>query len=243
MSTSSPCDRSARARSTTQSLPPTISGNDAAGRVTPSHLATGTAVRPYSITVPTMTRDVAGRMSAAPGTPSLTSDAENVEAVAAATMPRGSIHPMNARSPLDRSVRNVATRAASGRATSTSTATSPSVGSSTSPTDSGVTVDEIEMNKRPMTSWMIVSKNGRRAGMSKPGRLARAMPMTIAAMRPVSSRAMSHAAATATTVASVPEVLRTSGRLRRLRSSHSNAVPTTPPASPTPMLAKNWPSS
>ena len=68
--------------------------------------------------------------------------------------------------------------------------------------DCGVTVAEMEMNSRPMISWTSVSKNGRRAGMSKPRRLARARPMKIAAMSPVSSRTTSHPAATPITAAS-----------------------------------------
>ena len=55
-----------------------------------------------------MTRKVTGRILAAPPTWLATSVAANVEAVAAATMPRGAIQPMNARSPLVRSVRTVA---------------------------------------------------------------------------------------------------------------------------------------
>ena len=49
-------------------------------------------------TVPTITRNVAGRSLSAPPRLSATSGAANVDAVDAATMPRGSIHPMKMRS-------------------------------------------------------------------------------------------------------------------------------------------------
>ena len=131
-----------------------------------------------------------------------TSAAEKVDAVAAATMPRGAIHPVNRRSPFVMSVRTVASRATSGRVMSTRTAISPSVGSTRCCSDAGVTVAEIEMKSTPMISCTRVSKNGRRAGMSKPRRLATASPMTMAEMRPASSRRVSHTAATAITDAS-----------------------------------------
>ena len=93
-----------------------------------------------------------------------------------------------------------------------------------------------------MISCTSVSKNGRRAGMSKPRRFARASPMKIAAMSPVSSRTTSHAAATAITAASCA-VVPSSSPSRSLRSSsQSSAVPITPPATPTPTLAANCPS-
>src|SRR5919106_5386222 len=63
-----------------------------------------------------MTRNVVGRMSEAPATPALTSPAEKVEAVAAATMPRGATHPTNTRSLVDRWLRSVARKVTSGRA-------------------------------------------------------------------------------------------------------------------------------
>jgi hypothetical protein len=48
--------------------------------------------------------NVAGRIFCAPLMPLATRPAANVEAVAAATIPRGAIQPMNARSPFPRSV-------------------------------------------------------------------------------------------------------------------------------------------
>ncbi|MGO9502609.1 MAG: hypothetical protein ACLPUO_13775 [Streptosporangiaceae bacterium] len=54
---------------------------------------------------------MAGRISAAPPTPLATRPAENVVAVAAATIPRGAIQPTNARSPFCRSVLIVAANA------------------------------------------------------------------------------------------------------------------------------------
>ena len=166
----------------------------------------------------------------------------NVEAVAAATIPRGAIQPMNARSPFPRSVRSVDANAASGRATRTSTATRPSVGSSRCLSDCGVTVAEMETNKTPMISCTSVSKNGWRAGRSTPRILARASPMKIAAMSPVSARIASHPAATPITAASCA-VVPSSSPSRSLRSSsQSTAVPITPPARPTRMLSANCPS-
>ena len=141
-------------------------------RTTPSHLATGAAVRPYRVTVATMTRNVAGRIFSAPRTLSAIRPVANVVAVAAATMPRGAIQPTKSFSGRSRSPRSVPTHATSGRATITRTAATPSAGSSTSPTDSGVTVAEIETNSTPMTSWTSVSKNGRRSGTPEPGQVA-----------------------------------------------------------------------
>ncbi len=77
----------------------------------------------------TITRNVTGKIFDAPPTCCAASWAENVDAVAAATMPRGAIHPVNSRSPVVRSVRKVARNATSGRVMSTSTATSNTVGS------------------------------------------------------------------------------------------------------------------
>ena len=82
-------------------------------------------------------------------------------------------------------------------------ATSASVGQITLRTDSGVTVAEIEMNSRPMVSWTTVLSIGRSSGTSTAGRFARAMPITMAAMSPVSSLMASHTAATPTTVARI----------------------------------------
>src|SRR6266542_1225934 len=104
-------------------------------------------------------------MSAAPPIPRAIRVLENAEAVAAATMPRGAIHPMKARSPFDRLLRSVDTHATRGLVTSTSTATSPRVGSSTLLTELGVTLAEMEMKSTPMRSWITVSPNGRRAGV------------------------------------------------------------------------------
>lgn len=92
-------------------------------------LATGTAVRLYSVTVSTITRNVTGRIFCAPPTCWADRAGANVDAVAAAMIPRGAIHPTKPRSPEFRSVRSVAAQATSGRATRTRTATRPTVGS------------------------------------------------------------------------------------------------------------------
>ena len=242
ISTSRPADCRARPRSITQPSPPTRSGLARAGRLTPRRRATGMAVRPYKVTVATMTTNVTGRIFAAPPMPLATRPAAKVEAVAAATMPRGAIQPMKPRSPPLRSVRKVAANAASGLAARTSTATRASVGSSRWRNDCGVTVAEIEMNRMPIISCTNVSKNGRRAGMSNPRRFARASPMKIAAMSPVSARSASQAAATAITVASCPVVPRISPTPSLRSSSQSSSVPTSPPARPTATLSRNCPS-
>lgn len=67
-----------------------------AGRMTPRRLATGAAVTPYTVTVATITTNVAGRILEAPPMPWAARPAPNVEAVAAATMPRGAIQPTEA---------------------------------------------------------------------------------------------------------------------------------------------------
>ena len=85
-------------------VPPTRSGRVRAGRPTRNSRAMGAAVRPYRVTVATITTKVAGRILDAPPIPLATRPAVNVEAVAAATIPRGAIQPMNARSPFLRSV-------------------------------------------------------------------------------------------------------------------------------------------
>ena len=149
-----------------------------------------------------MTRKVTGRILDAPPTWLAASVAPKVEAVAAATMPRGAIQPVNARSPLVSSVRMVARKATSGRVTSTRTATRARVGSTRCCSDAGVTVAEMDTNRTPMISCTRVSKNGRLAGTSKARRFATASPIKIAAMSPASSRTMSQAAATPTTHAS-----------------------------------------
>ncbi len=134
--------------------------------------------------------------------------------MAAATMPRGAIHPMNHRSRYGTSVRAVESSATRGLTTRTSAPTRPRAGSTTWRSDCGVTVAEIEMNSSPMVSETSVSKKTRRAGMSSPGRLASAIPITTAAIRPVSSRKASHSAATDTTAASCTVVPSTSPRGR-----------------------------
>ena len=95
---------------------------------------------------------MAGRISDAPSIPSAIIVAENVDAVEAATIPRGAIQPTKPRSAPDRSVRSVDAHATSGRVTSTSTATRPTAGSGRPLSDSGVTVAEMEMNSTPMMS-------------------------------------------------------------------------------------------
>lgn len=64
------------------------------------------------------------------------------------------------------------------------------MGSTRCRSDCGVTVAEIEMNSTLIMSCTRVSKNGRRAGMSKLRILASARPMKIAATSPVSSRSL-----------------------------------------------------
>ena len=122
----------------TQGCPPTRRGLDRSCRRTPSRLATGFAVSPYTETVATITRNVTGRILAAPPTPLLTRPVVKVVAVAAATIPRGAIHPTNLRSPVSRSVCRVEKSAASGRAITISTATRPRVGSIRPFSDAGV---------------------------------------------------------------------------------------------------------
>ena len=90
-SMSRPAEARAHARSTTQACPPTSSGRIRDGRATPTRRATGTAVRPDRATVATITRNVTGRIFEAPPTCLAASCAENVGAVAAATIPRGAI--------------------------------------------------------------------------------------------------------------------------------------------------------
>jgi hypothetical protein len=127
---------------------------------------------------------------------------------------------MNARSPLSRSVLSEAAKAATGRATTTRTATKTSVGRTRCRSDCRVTVAEMEIKSTPIISCTRVSKNGRRAGISKPCRLTSASPMKIAAMSPVSSRSASHPAATATTAASCALVLSTSPSRSQCRGQH-----------------------
>ncbi len=103
-------------------------------------------------------------------------------------MPRGAIQPTNTRSPRVRSVRRADSAAATGRTATTSTATSASVGSSRPRTETGVTVAEIEMKSTPMISWTRASKNGCRDGISNASTFATTRPITMAAIRPVSSR-------------------------------------------------------
>ena len=87
-----------------------------------------------------------------------------MEAVAAATIPRGAIHLIKPRSPRVRSVRSVQSAATSGRAIRTKIATRAKVGSIRCRREAGVTVAEIEMNRRPRISWIKVSAKGRRTG-------------------------------------------------------------------------------
>ena len=148
---------------------------------------------------------------------------------------------MNARSPVFRSVGRGRERG-QGRATKTSTAVRPTVGRTRWRSDCGVTVAEMEMNRTPMISCTSVSKNGWRAGRSTPRMLARASPMKIAAMSPVSARATSHPAATPITAASCAVVPSSSPRRSLRSSSQSSAVPMTPPARPTRTLTANCPS-
>src|SRR5881397_881077 len=97
-------------------------------------------------TVSTITRNVAGRSLSAPTRPDAVSCGAKLAAVDAATMPRGSIQPTKVRSSVERSVRAVDTNATRGRTTSTRHATRARVGQSTSRSDAGVTVAEIETN-------------------------------------------------------------------------------------------------
>ena len=155
-------------------------GAGGAGDAEPGR-ATGTAVRPYRATVATMTRKVTGKILDAPPTWLAASVAPKVVAVAAATMPRGAIQPVNARSPLVSSVRMVARKATSGRVTTTRTATRAMVGSTRCRSDAGVTVAEMDTNRTPI-SCTRVSKNGRLAGTWKTRRFATASPIRTAAM-------------------------------------------------------------
>ena len=185
-----------------------------------------------------MTKKVAGTSLSAPAIPAAANGAPNDAAVEAATIPRGSIQPMNARSRTDSGVRSVETAATSGRTITTSPRRSSNVGPSTARTEDGVTVAEMEMNSTPMTSWTIVRKNFLSSGKSMPGRLANATPITMAAIRPVSARQASQSAAVPTTTARIASVAITPLRRSLLKRSHSTAAPTTPPSAPTPMLRK-----
>ena len=93
-----------------------------------------------------------------------------------------------------------------------------------------------------MISCTRVSKNGRLAGTSKARRFATASPITTAAISPASSRTMSQAAATPTTVASWAVVASSSSRSSLHRHTHSTARPAAAPATPMPRDSRNWPS-
>ena len=118
---------------------------------------------------------------------------------------------------------------------------SPSVGSSTSPTDSGVTVAEIEMNRMPMIELDERLEERAPGGDVKDGQVGegeahedRGDEPGVVADDVARCRHGDHRG-------DVPEVPRTSERLKCLSRSHSTAVPTTPPASPTATLARNCP--
>jgi hypothetical protein len=102
--TASPAACSARPRSITHRSPPTKGGRVRAGARRPDAWPTGAAVRPYKATVATITANVAGRIFGAPPMPLAARPAPNVEAVAAATMPRGG-HPPDEGTLIPRQVR------------------------------------------------------------------------------------------------------------------------------------------
>ena len=166
--------------------------------------------------------------------------AENVEAVAAATMPRGAIQPTKARSPRFRSVRRGAEPRPAAWPRTTRTATRPSVGRTTCRSDCGVTVAEMEMNSRPMMSWTRVSKNGRRAG-GRSRQVGQRQPHDDrgdqARCRRGPRRRPAATADRGGELRAGAEHLARAGSLRS--SSHSRTGPAAPPTSPIATLTAN----
>ena len=81
---------------------------------------------------------------------------------------------------------------------------------------------------------MAVSRNGRRAGISKPRRFAAKTPISAAAMMPVAGLSASQPAAIPATAASTAAVLSCWPSATFRTSSHSTSVPAIPPTSPVP---------
>nr|WP_328974295.1 hypothetical protein [Streptomyces canus] len=136
--------------STTHGSPPTRRTRVPEGLTMASRRATGAAVSAYSRTVPTITRKATGKIFSAPLSPRSTRLAENADAVAAATMPRGAVHPMKARSPWTRPECAVAAKETKGRTTRTRIAIRARAGRRTGTREDGVTVVEMETNSKPM---------------------------------------------------------------------------------------------
>jgi hypothetical protein len=86
----------------------------------PEHAASGQAATPAAMTVPAMTRNTRARSSVPPETARALSVPAVSDAIAAATMPRGAMAAMNARSRSSISAFQVASQTAAGRTTSTS---------------------------------------------------------------------------------------------------------------------------
>jgi hypothetical protein len=104
----------------------------------------------------TITSKVTGKILDAAATPLCGGVAEKVDAVAAATIPRGAIQPVKPRSPAGRPVPTVLTRATSGLATRINTAAKANTSSTRPRSEAGVTVAEMDTNSTPMISWTSV---------------------------------------------------------------------------------------
>ena len=107
--------------------------------------------------VATITMNVIGiRSCAPPPIPAWLRPSANVDEVAAATIPRGAIQAMNARSRQSSDEPNVDSATASGRPTNTSTATKAMLTHPISAIWSGVTRAERMMNKIPIRNVVSV---------------------------------------------------------------------------------------
>jgi len=134
-------------------VPADDQNHDRAGVEQSEPAATGPAVKPYTATVPKIAMNAIGRMSLAPLTPALASVGPNEDAVAAATIPRGSSQPMNARSRRFSVEPRVAQATTRGRTTRTMMAISASPSGSSEVTVDGVTEAEISTNRIPISSF------------------------------------------------------------------------------------------
>ena len=166
----------------------------------------------------TITTKVIGiSFSDPPPTPAWLSPSANVDDVAAATIPRGAIQAMNARSLFFRVEPNVDSATARGLATNTRTATNARLTQPMSPMSSGETLAERMMNRIPIRKVARVAIRARHArtsladsmrnprGSIRPGaRLTKTAPITRPVSSPESSRSRSAATTEATTIIRIP---------------------------------------
>ena len=184
--TSSPPSTRAFARARPTSFAPRITHPVSCRRRTPRSRAMRPPVSPATTTVTAITRNTRARSASPPGIPARASSSAKRDATAAATMPRGPIHPMKSFWRMVRSARKVPARTHRGRTTRISAATTASPAHPRAVTWATRTSAARSTKSIPMSITVSCSLNSSRSRCTTIRALPTTTPATLTAAMPLS---------------------------------------------------------